>query len=523
MEAYLQGPFGRIVLGPDIATIGRALDNRLVVNSPIASSHHAEIRPGVSGFNLTDLGSTNGSFVNEQPLAPHLPRLLQGGDRIRIGDMTFLYDIDHSNFQSPFGQQRSHKDVPTANVRAIDLRTFSQSEQFGNQPPVPYASSTPQQPFPPTFTSAFEQPQAPVWAADRATGYGMSEQQSVPQSFTPAFGQPNTPTWAMDRANGIGMPVQPLPYAPPPIQSPPMQSKSSNRLKVLLIFLSVVLVLGVSGGGIVAYLLTRPQPVISVTSTYHVGSTPAGSTGTVLHVSARSFSGSSAITFLLDNAPVASGQNVSSDANGNIKADLRITTAWAVGNHTLNAKDASGYVTKVGMAVAIVPQGQAHTPGPNGAPPDDMSFTLNASMQAQDAGTGKQLGSTTETLIITGKPDPSGGSVCQSLDDGQPHSYSGNAGNGITYRETFIWSCSGTYKGGKLSYTETATTDKVDFSNGISCVAHTHYVSEHLEGTFTSQNTISGTLSSDSITADCNRGIGTQLTNASKGSWTAQL
>ncbi len=214
---------------------------------------------------------------------------------------------------------------------------------------------------------------------------------------------------------------------------------------------------------------------------------------------------------------------MSSDADGNVRADLTITTAWAVGNHILTAKDANGYTTKVGMPVVIVPQGQAHTPGPNGAPPDDMSFTLNASMQAQDAGTGKQLGSTTETLIITGKPDPSGGSVCQSLDDGQPHSYIGNAGNGITYRETFIWSCSGTYKGGKLSYTETATTDKVDFSNGISCVAHTHYVSEHLEGTFTSQNTISGTLSSDSITADCNRGIGTQLTNASKGSWTAQL
>jgi FHA domain len=490
METYLQGPFGRIDLGTDVVTIGQAIDNQLVVNNLLVSSHHAEIRPGVSGYSLTDLGSTNGTFVNEQLLAPRLPRLLQGGDRIRIGDMLFLYEAGHSNFQSPFAQQSSHTDVPTVKVRAIDVRTFGQSEQFGNQPPAP-SSSPPQQPFPSTFTPAFE--------------------------------QQNSPTWATDSANGIGIPMQPQPYAPPPIQSPPMQPKSSNRLKVLLIVLSIVLVLGAGGGGIAAYLLTRPQPVMTVTSIYRVGSTLAGSTGSVVHVSAHSFSGSSAITFLLDNLPVASTQHVSSDADGNVRADLTITTAWAVGNHILTAKDANGYATKVGMPVVIVPQGQAHTPGPNGAPPDDMSFTLNASMQTHDAGTGKQLGSTTETLIITGKPDPSGGSVCQSLDDGQPHSYIGNAGNGITYRETFIWSCSGTYKGGKLSYTETATTDKVDFSNGISCVAHTHYVSEHLEGTFKSQNTISGTLSSDSITADCNRGIGTQLTNASKGSWTAQL
>jgi hypothetical protein len=491
MEAALHGPFGRIVLGPRVLTIGRALDSQLVVNTPTASSHHAEIRLGVYGYSLTDLGSTNSTFVNEQQLDPHIPRLLQGGDRIRIGDMTFMYDAGRPDFQSPLVQESSHKDVPTAQVSAIELRALSQSEQFGDQPPAPYSSSPPQQP-------------------------------PVPPSFTPAFGPSNTPPWAMDRANSIGMPVQPLPYASP-MQSPPMQPKSSNRLKVLLIVLSIVLVLGAGGGGIAAYLLTRPQPVMTVTSIYRVGSTLAGSTGTVLHVSAHSFSGSSAITFLLDNLPVASTQHVSSDADGNVRADLTITTAWAVGNHILTAKDANGYTTKVGMPVVIVPQGQAHTPGPNGAPPDDMSFTLNASMQAHDAGTGKQLGSTTETLIITGKPDPSGGSVCQSLDDGQPHSYIGNAGNGITYRETFIWSCSGTYKGGKLSYTETATTDKVDFSNGISCVAHTHYVYEHLEGTFTSQNTISGTLSSDSITADCNRGIGTQLTNASKGSWTAQL
>ncbi len=148
----------------------------------------------------------------------------------------------------------------------------------------------------------------------------------------------------------------------------------------------------------------------------------------------------------------------------------------------LISKDASGYTTKVGVTVAIVLQGQAHTPGPNGAPPDDMSFTLNAHVQFQDAGTGKQLGSYSQTLTVTGKPNPSGGTVCQSVDDGLSHTDIVNAGNGITFRDTYVLSCSGTYKGGKLSYIETTTSEKVDYSNGVSCVAHTPYVYEHLGG-----------------------------------------
>ena len=81
MESYLQGSFGHIVLGPGVVTIGRALDNRLVVNNPIASSHHAQIRPEGDGYRLSDLGSTNGTFVNEQPVNPHFPYLLRAGGR----------------------------------------------------------------------------------------------------------------------------------------------------------------------------------------------------------------------------------------------------------------------------------------------------------------------------------------------------------------------------------------------------------------------------------------------------------
>jgi len=146
-------------------------------------------------------------------------------------------------------------------------------------------------------------------------------------------------------------------------------------------------------------------------------------------------------------------------------------------------------------------------------------------VQPQDAGTGKKLSSYSETLIVTGKSDPAGGTVCQSFDDSQPHTFIGNVGNGITYRETSVLTCSGTYKGGKLTYTETVTSEKDVYSDGTSCQGHTPYVSEHLEGTFTNQNSISGTFSSDSVTADCSMGSATHQFNfnAQKGSWTGQL
>ena len=310
----------------------------------------------------------------------------------------------------------------------------------------------------------------------------------------------------------IQIPTVPV---PPP---PPMPRKSGNRLKVLLVVLAAILVLATA---VVAWPHLGPQPVISVTSKYHVGSIPADSaTGIGFHVNGQKFSAHSAITFLLDGTPIPGNTTVQSDANGKVSADLTITDAWTMGSHTLTARDASNHTTQSGVAVVIVPPGQAHTPGPNGAPPDDMKFTLNITIRGTDTATGT-ASTETHTLIVTGQPDPAGGTVCQSRDDGQAHVLTG-ADNGVPYRETLVWLCSGTYKGGKLTYTETATGDRADYSNGLSCVANTPYVSEHLEGTFSNQNTISGTYRADAVTGVCNI-VPAGPYGPFTGSWTVQI
>jgi pSer/pThr/pTyr-binding forkhead associated (FHA) protein len=93
MEAALIGAPGRILLGSTKVTIGRTQDNMLVVPDPKVSSHHAEVRPEGAFFSIVDLGSTNGTFVNEQRIDRNVPRLLQPGDILRVGDTKFTFEV----------------------------------------------------------------------------------------------------------------------------------------------------------------------------------------------------------------------------------------------------------------------------------------------------------------------------------------------------------------------------------------------------------------------------------------------
>ena len=62
-------------------TIGRREDNDVAVEDPAVSGHHAKIDSLGDRFVLTDLQSTNGSFVNEQLVHSHW---LNDGDVIDI-------------------------------------------------------------------------------------------------------------------------------------------------------------------------------------------------------------------------------------------------------------------------------------------------------------------------------------------------------------------------------------------------------------------------------------------------------
>jgi cytochrome P450/NADPH-cytochrome P450 reductase len=66
--------------------IGRSPDSDMVVSHLSVSSHHAELRTVPGGYRVIDLGSHNGTYVNEQRVAD---ALLAEGDMVGFGDTTF--------------------------------------------------------------------------------------------------------------------------------------------------------------------------------------------------------------------------------------------------------------------------------------------------------------------------------------------------------------------------------------------------------------------------------------------------
>jgi hypothetical protein len=72
----------------DSVTLGRG-DVEVHLEDPFASSHHARIWRQGHVLVVEDLGSTNGTYLNDRPL--NGPQPLHPGDRIRIGDSEFSY------------------------------------------------------------------------------------------------------------------------------------------------------------------------------------------------------------------------------------------------------------------------------------------------------------------------------------------------------------------------------------------------------------------------------------------------
>ena len=68
-----------------VITIGRDLDNDIVINDDKASRHHLQIIKEDSGnFRIIDFGSTNGTFVNERKITGEIA--ISTYDTVRIGN-----------------------------------------------------------------------------------------------------------------------------------------------------------------------------------------------------------------------------------------------------------------------------------------------------------------------------------------------------------------------------------------------------------------------------------------------------
>ncbi len=70
-------------------TLGRGNDNQIMLKDPYISKKHLKIVEDEGKFYLEDLNSSNGTYVNGERIMDVVE--LKNGDRIRVGQVEFLY------------------------------------------------------------------------------------------------------------------------------------------------------------------------------------------------------------------------------------------------------------------------------------------------------------------------------------------------------------------------------------------------------------------------------------------------
>jgi hypothetical protein len=120
-------------LDKPIITIGREAGSDIVLEDPQVSRHHARLTLQAGVYVVEDLGSTNGTFINEQRLTGTRP--INPGDVLRLGDNVVL------SVAGSLGEGETvvgHGQTPTM------------PPSFGAPPPPPPSFSAPPPP-PPSF------------------------------------------------------------------------------------------------------------------------------------------------------------------------------------------------------------------------------------------------------------------------------------------------------------------------------------------------------------------------------------
>jgi transcriptional regulator with GAF, ATPase, and Fis domain len=93
-------------------SIGRASGNDLKLLGLGLSRYHAEVRALDQGFVVVDLGSSNGTFLEERQIEAHEPAPLRPGAVLRMGSLEL--ELEETEVESHEGEGESHEGDPLA-------------------------------------------------------------------------------------------------------------------------------------------------------------------------------------------------------------------------------------------------------------------------------------------------------------------------------------------------------------------------------------------------------------------------
>jgi len=111
-------------LTEELNTIGRAPENSIQLDEPSVSGRHAELALTAENVYLKDLGSTNGTLVNDRPVTD-VP--LRAGDRIRFGKVEAYFEYEVASAAQPLPRLEE--------AEARPAESSARPADFGNASP----------------------------------------------------------------------------------------------------------------------------------------------------------------------------------------------------------------------------------------------------------------------------------------------------------------------------------------------------------------------------------------------------
>lgn len=130
--------------GGDTWTAGRDVNAQIMISDHKVSRRQFEIRKTTLGFEIVDLGSVNGTFINEKVLESDDAVILKSGDVIRVLDHKLVFEILDPNFFDKIEKLPALADPeppeppPPLDYLPVDMGQQPQPEY--QQPPIdPYA------------------------------------------------------------------------------------------------------------------------------------------------------------------------------------------------------------------------------------------------------------------------------------------------------------------------------------------------------------------------------------------------
>ncbi|MEO7732393.1 MAG: FHA domain-containing protein, partial [Kofleriaceae bacterium] len=182
-------------------TIGRGVDNDLVLTDIAVSRKHFDVRHDNGAWVLADRGSGNGTLVNTR--IEDAPFMLASGDVIEIGNTAFRFDLPNGTPRPPVSYP------PTDGDDDLEMSTVS------GKPFRELESSTPPEPAAPVVRSKTLPPPSPrarsLTARPPTAGYTLDRPgPRISQSIAAQQTQPPIPVSALAPLAPALLPMPPL-------------------------------------------------------------------------------------------------------------------------------------------------------------------------------------------------------------------------------------------------------------------------------------------------------------------------